>query len=137
MKRSVALSIAAVTMFSISASAATERASFRLAGTVHTICRVSFSGTGQASQNSIDLGNVEQLCNSRNGYRVVMQHPANLGQAVLVIGTRRIPLSPGNETVIINENHPVFASQTAQLEIASTQSVPALSFRIEPKGAIF
>lgn len=119
-------------------TAETQRASFRLGGTVHTICRVSFGGEGQVAQNRIDFGAVQQLCNSRTGFRVTMMHPANMEGATFTIGGRRVPLSQGNETVIIDENHPIFTAQAAELDLGSASSAPpALSFRVEPKGVVY
>ena len=120
------------------AAAATERASFRLSATVHTICQVSFGSDAQIADGRIEFGLVRQLCNSRNGFRVTMIHPAGLRNATFIIGGRRVPLSLGNETVIIEENHPTFITQPAKLDLGATHATPpTLSFRIEAKGVVY
>jgi hypothetical protein len=139
MRRNVfSLAIAASLTLGFPATAAPEQASFRLFGVVHTICRVNFAGEGQVTANRIDFGSVEQQCNSRTGFRVTMVHPANLQGATFVIGDRRVPLSPGNETVIIDENHPIFTAQAAELDLGAANSAPpVLSFRVEAKGVVY
>ena len=120
-------------------AAAQERANFRITGIVRTICRLEFSGFGTPQSNGvIDFGAFTQLCNASSGYRVFMQHPANMAGAVLIIDGRAVPLSNGTETVIADENHANFRTSNAQLDVRGV-NVPLtnLSFRIDPKGAVY
>jgi hypothetical protein len=116
-----------------------ESAQFRLSGIVHTICRLEFSGYGTPQDEGlIDFGAFTQLCNARSGYRVTMQHPANMTGAVLMIDGRAVPLSNGTETVIADENHAAFRTSNAQLDVRGvTVPLTNLSFRIDPKGAVY
>jgi len=121
------------------AAANQESAQFRLSGIVRTVCRLEFSGFGTPQgQGLIDFGAFTQLCNARSGYRVTMQHPANMTGAVLMIDGRAVPLSSGTETVIADENHAAFRTSNAQLDVRGV-AVPLtnLSFRIDPKGAVY
>ena len=128
--------MAAVLSFPVSAT--TERARFRLTSVVHTVCRIGFGSEAAASGNHIDFGAVEQVCNNRAGFRVTMTHPANLQGAAFLIGGRRVPLSAGNETVIIDENRPTFLVQNAALDLGEAQPMPgSLAFRVEPKGPVY
>lgn len=138
MHKPIIATVLAAAALSFPASAATERASFRLTSTVHTICRVNFGSEASADDGRIAFGMVEQLCNSRTGFRVTLVHPVNMQGASFMMGSRRVPLSAGNETVIIDENHPVFNVAAAELDLGDArQDVPALSFRVEPKGPVY
>ena len=118
---------------------ARDTASFRFSGIVRTVCRMEFSGYQSPRINGIvDFGTVMQLCNNRQGYRVVMQHPTNMGGATFVLDGQAIPLSNGNETVIVDSARPAFKLGSAQLDVSNVNvPVQSLSFRIEPKGAVF
>ena len=138
MNRSILVTALITAGLSFPASAAAERATFRISSTVHTVCRVGFGSEAETSANRIHFGAVEQLCNNRAGFRVTMTHPTNMQGAAFFIGGHRVPLSPGNETVIIDESHPIFSIQTATLEMGDAQETPiTLSFRIEPKGPVY
>lgn len=121
------------------AAAASDVAKFRLTAVVKTVCRLEFNDmSAPQSTDIVELGQVTQLCNSRSGYRVTMSHPTNMGGATLVLGGQTIPLSNGSETVIVDENHAALRVSDAELHL-NNSGVPLsnLSFRIEPKGAIF
>jgi hypothetical protein len=123
----------------IPAAASPESGSFRLSGIVRTICRLEFSAYGVPQDKGvIDFGAFTQLCNAQSGYRIIMQHPANMTGAVLKIDGRSVQLSSGNETVIADENQAAFRTSNAQLDIRGTATpLTNLSFRIDPKGAVF
>ena len=89
------------------------------------------------SNGVVDLGSFSELCNNREGYRVVLQHPEGLNASVEVNGFA-IPLSQGSETVIVDYNQPEYRTSHARLRLASNDLLmPTLGFRIEPKGAIY
>lgn len=118
---------------------AMERGTFRLRATVKTVCRVEFSGLGgQVRDGAIDLGAMTRLCNDRGGYRLILQHAPGMAGTMFVIDGQAVPLSAGTETVLLDENHPVFKISSASLALRDgAGSIPSLSFRIEPKGQIF
>jgi hypothetical protein len=121
------------------ATAAQETANFRLSGIVHTVCRLEFSQYEAPRETGvINFGAFTQLCNANSGYRITMQHPANMTGAVLMIDGRSVPLSSGTETVIADENHAASRISNAQLD-ARGVDVPLtnLSFRIDPKGSVY
>lgn len=121
------------------AAASQETASFRLSGIVRTVCRLEFSGYGTPqSDGVIDFGAFTQLCNAGSGYRITMQHPSNMTGAVLMIDGRAVPLSSGTETVIADENHAVVKTSNASLDVRGVGfPLTNLSFRIDPKGAVY
>jgi hypothetical protein len=118
---------------------ATERANFRVSGIVHTVCRLDIAGSSSVRNTGfIDFGTFTQLCNAKSGFRVIMQHPTNMGGATLMIDGRAVPLSSGNETIIVDSSQPIFKVSDAQLDVRNTTTpVHSLSFRIEPKGAVY
>lgn len=119
--------------------ASSERAGFRLSAVVNTVCRLELPAarTGGNSQ-VIDFGSFYQLCNARNGYRVVMRHPANLTGATLFWDGRAVPISQGNETVIADENHAASKYSDVQLDVRKVDvPISSLSFRIDPKGSVY
>ena len=117
---------------------AESRAGFRLTGVVNTICRLEFPASTSPNNNIINFGTFTQLCNARSGYRVTMQHPSDLGGAILSIDGRAIQLSNSGETVIVDEDHPVDKTSFAQLDFGNIQTAArSFSFRIEPKGAVY
>lgn len=121
------------------AAAVSEVANFRFTAVVKTVCRLEFANMAvPQSDDVVDLGQLTQLCNSRAGYRVTMVHPTNMGGATLMLDGRSIPLSNGNETIIVDENRPKLQVSDAALFLNDSETpLSTLSFRIEPKGAIF
>jgi hypothetical protein len=121
------------------AATSQETANFRLSGIVHTVCRLEFSGYGTPQNNGvIDFGAFTQLCNANSGYRITMQHPANMTGAMFMIDGRSVPLSNGTETVIADENHAASRTSNAQLNMRGVDApLTNLSFRIDPKGAVY
>jgi hypothetical protein len=119
--------------------ASSERAGFRLSAVVNTVCRLELPGTtAGASGQIIDFGSFYQLCNARNGYRVVMRHPANMEGATLFWDGRAVPISQGNETVIADENHAASKYSDVRLDVRGVDvPVNSLSFRIDPKGSVY
>lgn len=129
----------AATAVGSSVNASSERAGFRLSAVVNTVCRLELPGASTGGNGQvIDFGSFYQLCNSRNGYRVVMRHPANLEGATLFWDGRAVPLSPGNETVIADENHAASKYSDVRLDVRGVDvPISSLSFRIDPKGSVY
>ena len=65
------------------AAAAPSRVTWTIQGTVSTICRLDFDRPVATEPNGgiVELGSYSELCNDRDGYRIVMQHPAGLQNA--------------------------------------------------------
>lgn len=123
-----------------STAAAPERAQFRMSATVKTICRATFSGDGVAMNEPgrLELGQFTQLCNSRAGFQIAMQHPAGLDGTILRLNGREIPLSGGTETIIADYAGPTFRTEQATLILDQDAQTPStLSFRVIPKGPVY
>ena len=67
-------------------------ASFSVGVIVRTICRVELSSTATVvSPTEIDLGEMTELCNDGQGYRVTLNTPAGLaGGTVMKIGRAHV-----------------------------------------------
>ncbi|MBX3561927.1 MAG: hypothetical protein KF780_08955 [Sphingomonas sp.] len=119
------------------AFASSENASINIRGTVRTVCRVQFNQPTVANGAVIQLGQMQQLCNNIDGYRVVMQHPAGLNGATVSVDGVETPLSSGNETILVDSNRPDFRTSEVSLNFGDMAGPGALSFRIEPKGTLY
>ncbi|MCC7267273.1 MAG: hypothetical protein IT546_08020 [Caulobacteraceae bacterium] len=104
---------------------------------VPVICRVELSShhVRPNRHGIVDLGSAHEFCNAPRGYRVLMQHPANLRHAALWVGGERIPLSPGGETMLTDSDQPNARSVRVKLDLGhSSVHCPALGVRIEAKS---
>jgi len=138
-KSFLALSAFAVLATSgVAASAEPVSTAIQIRGVVPTICRVEFSQPAVASANGVvALGSMGQLCNQIGGYRVIMQHPSGMGAATVTIDGETVALSAGNETVLVDVDHPAERTSTVSINLAGQALPGALSFRAEPKGATY
>lgn len=109
----------------------------RLRAYVPMICNVqlqqSFAGMPSAD-GIVNLGTTQEFCNAPRGYRVILQHPADLADAAAVSDARRIPLSASGETVLVNSDHPDFRLRNLALDLGEDPAqVNRLGLRIEVK----
>jgi hypothetical protein len=80
----------------------------------------------------VNLGTSQELCNSPNGYRIILQHPADLVDVALISDASRIPLSPSGETVVWNSSQPGFEQRHLALDLGDgPTSIERLGLRIE------
>jgi len=136
---SIALCLAAAAL-PAAGVAAPSRATWTVQGRVATLCRIDFDRplAGQATGGVIELGTYSTLCNDRDGYRIVMRHAAGLQHAAIEIDGVTVPLSSGSETVIVDSGRPEFHTGAARIVLADGSAQPgSISFRVEPKGAVY
>jgi hypothetical protein len=82
----------------------------------------------------INLGTSRELCNSPRGYRIILQHPADLTGAAIISDSNRIPLSESGETVLSNSDQPGFELHQLALDLGKDPaSINQLGLRIEVK----
>ena len=120
--------------------AAPDRSRFSIGGTVATLCRIDFDRPALPSSlaHVVDLGRYTLLCNSREGFRIVVQHPPNLPNAAIAIDGVAIPLTPGIETVLVVSKAPAFQSGAARLVLGDAMPRPIdIAFRVEPLGVVY
>ena len=117
-----------------------DRSSFSVSGTVATICRIDFDHTAPSSldKHDVSFGGYTMLCNSREGFRIVVQHPPGLQNAAIEIDGVTVQLSAGSETLLVESKAPAIQSGTARLLLSDTapRSID-IAFRIEPKGLVY
>ncbi len=136
-KFALATAIAAIPM---AAQAETGNASTQLTirGHVPVICRLSFEASSRnPTRNSVELGNLNELCNSARGYVVVAIHDTGVRNAFLNVGgLGRKALSSTGRTVVYDSANPGIAQRNIVLH-ASAGAVQHITFAIEPKGGFF
>ena len=135
---------AAVTMLIASAGPAfasvggdPASATFRIQGYVPVICRVDVNSIAgpMDDQGVVSLGVAEEFCNAPRGYRVIIQHTANLEGAAVISNGVRIPLSAGGETVVSDASHADIRQVALALDVGQDPSrLQSLSIRIEAKA---
>lgn len=123
------------------APALASSATVTFTGRVPTICRVALSDAPpvilQAGDNR--LGSTDELCNSVDGYRIVLNHPSGLVDAWVIIDGARIAINSGaTSTVIVDSSQPGDGRRELGLHLARPVEGPLpLSLAAEVKGAIF
>jgi len=126
-------------MSSSPAHAETARSEITIRGVVPTICRVDFGQSApRAEGRTIDFGLTREFCNQGGGYRLVLRHPAGMLNASVSVGGATVVLSPGTETVILDVSGPEITSRSVTLRTGNSSiALESVSFRVEPKGAIY
>ena len=102
-----------------------------LTGFVPVICRASVDATVVApSAGTVQLGALNEFCNSPNGYVVVANYSASLGKATLLVDGKAMPLGADGTTIVTQSDTAAISTHELALQGASQGS---LSFRIEPR----
>lgn len=110
---------------------------FRISGFVPVLCRVQLAPvSGMPDEDGVvSLGVAQEFCNAPRGYRVLVQHAADLEGAAVISQGVRIPLSPSGETVLTDSTHPDLRSVALSLDLGEDPSrFQSLGVRIEAKG---
>lgn len=82
----------------------------------------------------INLGTSQELCNSPHGYRVILQHPADMVDAAVISDANRIPLSQSGETIVWDSDQPGLEQRQLALDLGDgPTSIDRLGLRIEVK----
>ena len=105
-----------------------------LRGYVPLYCNVELLSAPSApgSDGLINLGTSRELCNSPHGYRVILEHPANMVNAAIISDANRIPLSQSGETVVWSSDQPGFELRQLALDLGKESgSINRLGLRIE------
>lgn len=105
-----------------------------------TICRVDIApGPSAAAGEGIrSLGHMTELCNSADGYRLVLAHPEGLVNAAVVVDGHRIPIDTSDrETIVFDSDLPGFRQRTVAIEADKRIELADLQFQVHPKGAVY
>ena len=102
-----------------------------LVGYVPVICRASVDATVVTpSSGTVQLGALNEFCNSPNGYVVVANYSASLGSATLLVDGKAVPLGVDGATIV---THSATAAITTHMLALEGAAAGSLSFRIEPR----
>jgi hypothetical protein len=138
MKRSLSAFLLATALVGGSASAAdgsdpVQSASYTIGivGVVPVICRATVDATivrGAAAKTS--LGELNEFCNSPNGYQVFVEGSPELANATIVVDGNRVPLAANGPTLISSSDGPSIVSHRLALHTPSGNPNGSLSIRI-------
>ena len=133
--KSVAARAAVAAVFLSATPASAASTIIRLAAFVPVYCNVEFlPAITPAADGLINLGTSRELCNAPHGYRIILDHPANLEGAAIISDANRIPLSQSGETVLWNSDQPGLEVRQLALDVGKDPaSINRLGLRIEVK----
>lgn len=128
--------IVAVIALSATPSAGNVSNTIHLRAHVPVYCNVELLpslGSGLA-ERVVNLGMTQEFCNSPRGYRIILQHPADLPGAAVISDSVRIPLSESGETVLSDSDHAGFRFRHVALDVGEEGTpINRIHLRIEVK----
>lgn len=143
MKKRVALIAAALAAVSAPVAASTltydgiASASFGvgLQGEVGVSCNVRLATAQAPIQGSlVDLGTMNEFCNSTTGYDVFVDYAPQLAGARLLVDGQAVQLTDAGSLRIDGSDVQGLRSRSVQLDLGTSEATaPALSFRISPR----
>lgn len=103
-----------------------------ISGFVPVICRATVGVSAvPTTGTSVDLGGLNEFCNSPNGYEVYADYAPALASATLIIDGKKVNLSRDGSTKISASNKAAITSHSIALDLSKTQGVASsISFRI-------
>jgi len=110
-------------------------AEFRIGivGEVPVICRVSLDTTVLSDVDGrVSLGTMKEFCNNPTGYRVVLEYPAAMESAKLIIDGRELALDGSGLVAVTRSAGAAVAEHKVELDLNHKVGSGALALRIEP-----
>lgn len=105
---------------------------FRIHGFVPVICRATVQNASYAPQaGRIDLGTLDEFCNSPSGYEVWAEHSTSLAGAKLVVDGREVSLSQSGSTLVSQSQTAAMLKRPLALELADSGATGSLSIRVK------
>lgn len=107
---------------------------------VPTVCTAELSLTqiSMEGPGSRITGSLEELCNSVDGYRLVLSHPRGVQGAEVDLDGTSVPISAeATKTVLIDTNQPGYVTREFALIFAEREDIIPMSIYAEPKGRAF
>lgn len=107
----------------------------QLQGTVAVNCNVRVGASQAPVQGAlVDLGGMNEFCNSSSGYDVYVDFAPQMANAKLLIDGQPIVLSGSGSLKLAGEAGPALKSRSLQLDLSEAATADgALSFRIVPR----
>ena len=102
-----------------------------IVGFVPVICRATIDATivpGAAGETN--LGELNEFCNSPNGYQVFVQSSPELANATLVVDGNSVALSGNGPTLVAASNGPAIESRSLSLNLPEGGVSGSLSVQI-------
>jgi hypothetical protein len=97
-----------------------------LRGTVPVICEASFVPDDASGAS----GHLREFCNNNSGYKVIVDHDAQLAGFKISVAGQLISLDPSGSTTVVETNRAGTALRKVQLEPAQGTKT-TLSFRLQ------
>ena len=105
--------------------------SIGITGFVPVICRASVDTTVVSNNaGSNNLGNLNEFCNSPNGYQVFVEASPELANATIVIDGNSVPLAANGPTLISSSSGPSIVSHQLVLQTPAGNTNGSLSIRV-------
>lgn len=102
-----------------------------LRGYVPVICRATLhSAPSIRDDGVVELGSLDEFCNSGSGYRVVVDYAPGQDPGQLLVDGREVPLNSSGRTVIAQMSGPSISTRTLAY-VPSDQPIAALSIHVE------
>lgn len=135
MNRSVSAFLMATALVGGSANAAdyggeTSRYVIGFTGFVPTICRASLdANVVPAGGQETSLGQLNEFCNSPNGYQIFVESSPELADATLIVDGQSVSLAGNGPVLVAASNGPNILSRNVSLS-SPNGAGGSLSFRI-------
>lgn len=105
---------------------------FRIHGFVPVICRATVQNANYAPQaGRIELGTLDEFCNSPTGYQVWAEHSTSLAGAKLVVDGREVSLSRSGATMISHSRGAAMVKRPLALQLTDPSATGSLSIRVK------
>jgi hypothetical protein len=131
MHRKFSAFIVGVALLGGSATAAPGDTSYTIGitGFVPTICHAQLdTSIVPAQSGETSLGQLNEFCNSPNGYQVYVQGSPELANSTLMVDGQPITLSANGPTLVVSSDRPNIASRDVSL--ASNGVAGSLTFQV-------
>ncbi|MDE2560656.1 MAG: hypothetical protein KGL48_00280 [Sphingomonadales bacterium] len=105
-----------------------------IVGYVPVICRTSVASNIVAPDgNTVQLGTLENFCNSPTGYQVIADYSASLAGATMFVDGNAVTLQSDGSTVVTKSDHASIENHSLALDLPAGEAASgSISFRIEP-----
>lgn len=129
----VAALAAPAAAFDHNVALASSRYTIGISGFVPVICRASVTATSVTpAAGTVQLGSLNEFCNSPRGYRVHADYSPSLAQAKILVDGVPVPLHKDGTSVISRSNRAAIANHTLALDLPKGVTGGSISIRIEP-----
>ena len=112
-----------------------------VSGYVAVICRAELSGGILSSTDRVSLGRLTELCNTSQGYQVIMTYPSGLEGAKLLIDGVPMTLNGTGQAIVADSYMAAYRVRELELDLgpvstAERQNGLNVSFRAVPRGGV-